>query len=491
MKPLAVILISDRQPSECADLARSLKAHPAVSAVFSVRGDHSDDNGCIRTEYPHGGSSLKCALEKALSSPSILIVMSAHAVSLTADDVSLLLAESRKSDDSAIWYADYYETGRSPSCLRATIDYQLGSIRDDFNFGPCLLVSGPCLRDALSRYGELSDSRWGGLYELRLLLSCRGAVRRIPHPCSLVCQDAASVSSHFDYVDHARMEQQKEMELIATRHLQRIGALCSHAVVPAPEGEAGFPVEASIVIPVRNRERTITDALRSALTQEADFSYNVIVVENHSTDGTRREIEEIARKDSRTVVRVPERHDLGIGGCWNEAVGSSFCGRFVCQLDSDDLFAHRHALADMIEVLRGGMCGMAVGSYRVVDFALDEIPPGVVDHREWTDGNGRNNLLRVNGIGAPRAFSTTLLRQHPFPDVSYGEDYAAALRISRDYRVGRIYEPLYLCRRWSDNTDADLTPLQKNEMDFYKDTLRSQEIEERIACNRERNTSEC
>jgi glycosyltransferase involved in cell wall biosynthesis len=308
-------------------------------------------------------------------------------------------------------------------------------------------------------------------------------VVHLSRPCSRVQESAALIKSQFAYVDPRQMDYQKEMEGVATEHLRRIGAYCSHDFLPVPETAAASPVLATVVIPVRNRERTIAEAVRSALSQKTDFPFNVIVVQNHSTDRTADILDGIAAQDGRLLHLVPKRTDLGIGGCWNEAVQSPACGRFVCQLDSDDLYADEHTLAKMIGMLREGRCGMAVGSYRLVNFNLEELPPGIIDHREWSDDNGRNNLLRVNGIGAPRAFATALLREFPFPNVSYGEDYAASLRISRDYQVGRIYEPVYLCRRWEDNTDAQLSNEQEVRYAMYKDGLRTQEIKQRQARN--------
>jgi glycosyltransferase involved in cell wall biosynthesis len=290
--------------------------------------------------------------------------------------------------------------------------------------------------------------------------------------------DGDGQGGHFTYVDPANTGRQREMEAVATAHLERIGALCLPPARSFTARNEGWPVEASVVMPVRNRCRTVGEAIESALGQTAPFSFNVLVVDNHSTDGTTEIIRQRAEHEPRLVQIVPQATELGIGGCWNTAVNSVCCGRFVCQLDSDDLYAGDSALARMIELLQQG-CGMAVGSYRLVNFALKDIPPGIVDHREWTPENGRNNLLRVQGIGAPRGFATELLRQHPFPDVSYGEDYAVALRISRDYRVGRIYEPLYLCRRWEGNSDAQLPVEQANRFALYKDSLRTQEIEQR------------
>jgi glycosyltransferase involved in cell wall biosynthesis len=306
----------------------------------------------------------------------------------------------------------------------------------------------------------------------------------LAEPCSLLAGADDLKKSQFAYVDPRQLAYQKEMESVATEHLKRIGAYCGHEPLPAPADEAEYPVAASIIIPVRNRERTIAEAVQSALSQKTDFPFNVLVVQNHSSDRTGAIMDDLAARDSRVVHLVPGRTDLGIGGCWNEAVQSARCGRFVCQLDSDDLYSDEYTLAKVIGMLREGGCGMVVGSYRLVNFNLEEIPPGIIDHREWSDDNGRNNLLRVNGIGAPRAFATSLLRRFPFPNVSYGEDYAVSLRISRDYTVGRIYEPVYLCRRWEDNTDAQLSNEQEVRYAEYKDGLRTQEIQERQGINR-------
>ena len=248
------------------------------------------------------------------------------------------------------------------------------------------------------------------------------------------------------------------------------------------------PVTASIIIPVKNRDKTISDALKSALSQKTDFNYNVIVVQNHSSDRTAEKIDAVAKDDSRVIHIILERKDLGIGGCWNEAVTSSSCGRFVCQLDSDDIYLDENTLSIIVKMLKTLKYGMVVGSYRVVNFNLEEIPPGIVDHREWTEDNGRNNLLRVNGIGAPRAFPRIMLRKFPFPNVSYGEDYSVSLRISRDFRVGRIFEPLYLCRRWNDNSDAMLSREQANKFAYYKDALRTEEILARRNFNKNTHT---
>ena len=325
----------------------------------------------------------------------------------------------------------------SDSVDQPRIDYQPGSIRDTFDFGPVVAVCVKAAREA----GTVAGLRWGGLYDLRLRLSERTAVVRIPEPLysAAPIDTRSSGEAQFDYVDPRHRDYQVEMETVATDHLRRTGALLPPAFAPVPPAAGEFPVRASVVIPVRNRERTILDAVGSALSQKTRFPFNVVVVDNHSTDGTGERLRGVG--DPRLVRLVPGRRDLGIGGCWNEAISSPHCGRYAVQLDSDDLYLNDRALQRIVDELERGPYAMVIGSYSMVDFSLAPIPPGLVDHREWTRENGRNNALRVNGLGAPRAFDTALLRGIGFPNVSYGEDYAVALRISRDYEVGRIAEP--------------------------------------------------
>jgi glycosyltransferase involved in cell wall biosynthesis len=266
------------------------------------------------------------------------------------------------------------------------------------------------------------------------------------------------------------------MELVATEHLRNIGAFLEPRFKNIPQFQYNFPVEASVIIPVRNRVGTITDAVNSALTQETNFLFNVIVVDNHSNDGTTHTLAELARQNPALKHIIPSRFDLTIGGCWNEAVFSEFCGRYAVQLDSDDVYESPGTLQKVIDVFRSGDFAMVIGSYTLVNESLQEIPPGIIDHREWTDDNGHNNALRVNGLGAPRAFDTALLRKIGFLNVGYGEDYAMALRLSREYRIGRIYESLYLCRRWEDNTDAQISIEKINRYDAFKDKIRTIEI---------------
>ncbi len=354
------------------------------------------------------------------------------------------------------------------------IDYQPGSIRDTFDFGPVVAVSVNAAREV----GIEPGLRWGGLYDLRLRLAERAPVVRIPEPlyAASAAESRPSNEAQFDYVDPRHRDYQIEMEHVATEHLRRIGAHLPPIFRTMPGVTEEFPVRASVVIPVRNRDRTILDAVGSALSQKTLFPFNVVVVDNHSTDRTTELLRRVG--DSRLVQLIPDRRDLGIGGCWNEAISSPRCGRYSVQLDSDDLYPNEGVLGRIVEELERGPYAMVVGSYTMVDFSLKEIPPGHVAHHEWTRENGRNNALRVNGFGAPRAFDTAVLRSDRvgFPNVSYGEDYAVALRISRDYEVGRITESVYLCRRWEGNSDSALTIETRNRYDAYKDWLRTLEI---------------
>jgi GT2 family glycosyltransferase len=376
------------------------------------------------------------------------------------DRMTQVLRESR----AGIVYSD--ATGHP------RIDYQVGSVRDNFDFGPVVGLSVEVAREA----GFDANGRWSALYDLRLRISERRPIVRIPEPL----YSAATVDSRptgqrqFDYVDPKNRDYQAEMERIATEHLKRTGSWLDPVFHAVPVPAEQFPVRASIVIPVRNRERTILDAVQSALRQKTSFPFNVIVVDNHSSDRTSEILRGVA--DSRLVHLIPQRRDLGIGGCWNEAIYSTQCGRYAVQLDSDDLYINDAVLERIVAELESGPYSMVIASYTMVDFSLQQIPPGLIDHREWTRENGRNNALRINGLGAPRAFDTSVLRRIGFPNVSYGEDYAVALRISRDYEIGRIYDSVYLCRRWEGNSDSALPLETANRYDAYKDWLRTMEI---------------
>jgi GT2 family glycosyltransferase len=396
------------------------------------------------------------------------------------------MVQTAAATGAGLVYADYAEIREGTFREHPVIDCQLGSLSDGFDFGPLVLLSVSAARRAIRKYGEIPESRWAGWYDLRLKISTDRGLCHLPECLSLVesIREAGGTGQElFAYVDPRNREVQEEMEAAATAHLKRIGAFLAPEFRAVPQFPDLFPVEASVVIPVRNRVRTVADAVKSALAQRTDFSFNVIVVDNHSTDGTTELLGNLAGRHPLMKHLVPGRRDLSIGGCWNEAIASAWCGRYAVQLDSDDLYRTEESLQRLVDLLRRGDCAMAVGAYTLVNERLEEIPPGLIDHREWTDDNGRNNALRINGLGAPRAFDTALLRRIGFPNVGYGEDYAAALRLSREYRIGRIYESLYLCRRWEGNTDAALSVEQMNRYDLYKDRLRTIEIRARRKMN--------
>lgn len=402
------------------------------------------------------------------------------------------LVQVARDSDADMVYADRYEEIPSVSKEGAThlvphpvIDYNEGSLRDDFDFGGLWLIRTEALRSFLNDPSH-GNYRFAAPYALRLYISRRGKIfhlREMLYTEKPVDLRRSGVRQ-FDYVNPAHREVQAEMEQACTVHLKAIGAwLAPDETDEPPHDDCEYPVEASVIIPVRNRERTIADAVNSALEQTTDFTYNVIVVDNHSTDGTSMALSRF-KPDPRVVVLLPERTDLGIGGCWDLAIRDDRCGRYAVQLDSDDLYSSPTTLARIIACFRGEHCAMVVGAYRMVDFHLRTLPPGLIDHREWTPENGRNNALRVNGFGAPRAFMTTVLRQIGFPNTSYGEDYAMGLAVSRHYRVGRIFDELYLCRRWEGNSDATLSVEELNRNNLYKDSLRAMEIKARRNMNR-------
>lgn len=380
--------------------------------------------------------------------------------------------------EASMAYAHYNKSVGGVDVAAPTIDCQAGSLRNDFDFGPLLLFRTAALKEYLNEQHEEYD--YAGLYQLRLSLSRLGSIY---HFCNYVCTEHESDNrksgeKQFDYVNPAQRNVQIEMELACTHHLKQVLAWlppCKYRKIDLSTGE--FPVEASVVIPVLNRESTIADAIKSVLGQQTSFKFNILVVDNHSTDGTGEIIGSFA--DERVVHIIPESHSLGIGGCWNLAVQSEFCGRFAVQLDSDDIYSSEHTLQRIVDEFYRQQCAMIVGTYRICDFELNTLPPGVIDHREWSEENGRNNALRINGLGAPRAFFTPVIREVGFPNVSYGEDYAVGLQISRNYRIGRIYDVLYLCRRWGGNSDAALSHEKVNANNLYKDTLRTAEYEAR------------
>ena len=381
--------------------------------------------------------------------------------------------------DAAMVYSDHYSQVDGTTVKHPAIDYQKGSIRDDFDFGQIVLLPSLLLHEYVSTAIK-EDFDYAGWYALRLFLSRKGEIFHINEflYTEQELDNRKSGEKQFDYVDPKNRQVQIEMEKAATRHLDEIGALVDTNAYKTPDfGEQDFQYEASVVIPVYNRAKTIADAVGSALAQQTSFKFNVIVVDNHSTDGTTDILNDI--KDERLVHIIPERTDLGIGGCWNEALDSNLCGRFAVQLDSDDLYSSSHTLQQIVDAFHKQKAAMIIGSYRMCNFKLETLPPGLIDHKEWTDDNGCNNALRINGLGAPRAFFTPLARQIKFPNTSYGEDYAMGLAFSRRYRIGRIFNELYLCRRWEGNSDAALSIDRINANNLYKDQLRSLEISAR------------
>lgn len=387
--------------------------------------------------------------------------------------------------DAGLIYADHYQVTDGVRRACPVIDYQFGSLRDDFNFGSVLLYRTDALKDAVSRMDK--EYRFAGLYDLRLKVSQKADLVHInEYLYSEVEQDTRkSGEKIFDYVDPKNREVQIEMEAACTEHLKTIGGYLKPEFKKIEFNAGSFEYEASVIIPVRNRIRTIKDAIRSVLNQQTDFKFNLIVIDNHSTDGTTEAIKEFA-SDERLIHITPDRQDLGIGGCWNMGVHHPQCGKFAIQLDSDDIYKDENTLKLMVDAFYQQNCGMVVGTYMMTDFNLNMIAPGIIDHKEWTPENGRNNALRINGLGAPRAFYTPLLRAVKLPNTSYGEDYALGLNISREYQIGRVYDVVYLCRRWDDNSDASLDVVKMNGHNTYKDRIRTWELRARVAMNKRR-----
>jgi hypothetical protein len=408
----------------------------------------------------------------------LLLFLGHQQISIEPKTLKKILGKA-ESMSAGLVYSDFYEESERRRTLHPLNDYQTGSVRDDFDFGVMILFSIPAVRRALKKYGAISDVKFAGLYDLRLKVSIDHSVYHLPEPLYTLIGTGkpSEYEKLFDYIDPRNEAIQKEMEMVFTDYLKKIEAyLPPDRLRVVEQTPKPFPMEASVIIPVRNRKETIVEAVKSALSQETDFPFNVIVVDNHSTDGTTALLSDLAKKHSRLKHIIPKRIDLGIGGCWNEALRHKACGRYAIQLDSDDLYNSSHTLQKMVGMLRQGNFSMVIGSYTLVDSRLEEIPRGLINHREWSDENGHNNALRINGLGAPRGFNTDLMRKIGFLNVSYGEDYAAALRICREYRIGRIYESLYLCRRWSGNSDAGLRIEEANRNDAFKDHIRTNEI---------------
>ncbi len=488
MKPITA-LIATASHSDALPLVRRLAATGLVKAVVLQLPPDSDTPPDTMAGLPcralssaePGSASVLGPLVAGLETPWLLRVEARGLLDPQPWGLARLL-QAGEASGAALVFGDYLDERDGALVPHPLADWQPGSLQDSFDLGPWSLWSMARARAGLAEQPLADDLRWHAWYHLRLAATRQAPALRVPEPLAVLRPLAVRKTGQkvFDYLTAAR-EAQVEAEEVFTAHLKVCGAFLPGPFRPFEPRAPGFPVEASVIIPVRNRVVTVGDAVRSALSQQASFPFNVIVVDNHSTDGTTAILEDIASADPRLVHVVPDRMDLGIGGCWNVGLFHPRCGRYIVQLDSDDLYSGTDTLERMVTLLRDEQCGMAVGSYTLVDMDLNEIPPGLIDHREWTDDNGPNNALRIGGLGAPRAFATELVRQTPFPNASYGEDYAVVLRISREWKVGRIYDSLYLCRRWEDNSDADLPPEVAARYQVYKDRLRTLELQARAA----------
>jgi len=439
--------------------------------------------GCqvIAIKGATSSATIKQIAEKAAAEYTLLYTKhSTLKLGMFALDRMLMLA----TDSAAgMTYADHYQVKEGKQTNAPVIDYQFGSLRDDFNFGSVLLFNTAALKEAAGRMK--ADYEFAGLYDLRLKLSQKESLMHINEYLysEVELDNRKSGEKVFDYVDPRNRGRQIEMEQACTEHLKEIGGYLEPQFEKIAFDEETFEYEASVIIPVRNRIRTIRDAIKSVLSQKTDFKYNLIVIDNHSTDGTTEAIEEF-KNDGRVIHIIPERNDLGIGGCWNMGVHHPKCGKFAVQLDSDDVFKDENTLTTMVNAFYEQNCAMVVGTYMLTDIEMNMIPPGVIDHKEWTPENGRNNALRINGLGAPRAFYTPMLRKVKVPNTSYGEDYALGLNISRRFQIGRVYDVVYLCRRWDDNSDASLDIVKMNGHNLYKDRIRTWELQARVAMNK-------
>lgn len=464
----------------------SLKTSELVNKIYLLTDNNCKDiiGGCeiIDINSIRSTATIKKIAEKADAEYTLIYTKSANLrLGMFALDRMLQIA---KDSGAGLVYADHYQIIDGEKRNSPVITYQKGSLRDDFNFGSVLIYKSVELRAAVMKIDK--EYHHAGLYDLRLKVSQVAELVHINEYLYTEEENDTRKSGEkiFDYVDPKNRQVQIEMEEACTDHLKKVGGyLAPHFKKMDFDGE--FEFEASVIIPVRNRIRTITDAIKSVLNQKTNFKFNLIVVDNYSTDGTTEAIDQFA-SDERLIHIIPENKELGIGGCWNVGVHHHKCGKFAIQLDSDDVYSDENTLQKIVNAFYEQNCAMVVGSYMLTDFDMNTIPPGIIDHKEWTPENGRNNALRINGLGAPRAFYSPILREIKVPNTSYGEDYALGLYFSREYQIGRIYDVLYLCRRWDDNSDASLDIVKMNVHNTYKDRIRTWELEARIALNRNR-----
>lgn len=469
---------SDKESAECT--ISSLKSSGIVSKVFVAGGkDMSNETNdplvlFMKSDGFASTSAIKMIAE-SVTTEFTLIYNKAFSLDISKLAINRMVQVCDFTDAGMV-YSDYYENRKGNLSPHPVIDYQEGSLRDDFNFGSLILYRTSVLKDACKMMNQ--EFRFAGLYDLRLKVSQKHSLVHIPELLytEIEPDTRKSGEKQFDYVDPKNRAVQIEMEMACTDHLKKINCCLKPQFGKIGFDSEEFKNEASVIIPVKNRVKTVGEAIRSVLSQETKFKFNLIVIDNHSTDGTTDIIQAYAKTDKRVVHLIPVRKDLGIGGCWNEGIFHNECGKFAIQLDSDDLYIDNNVIDTVVNAFYEQHCAMVVGSYKMVNFNLEDIPPGIIDHKEWTPDNGRNNALRINGLGAPRAFYTPVIRSITVPNVSYGEDYAVGLTISRSYQIGRIYQPLYLCRRWEENSDAALDVSKTNTYNLYKDKIRTIEL---------------
>lgn len=464
--------------STTSGIVQMLSASPHIEKIFILSelnlGFNIDKVLELSIDHFKSTNSIR-VMAKSTESEYVLLVTKPVEINLGIHSLERFLRIAQETQ-AGMLYSNYYENKNNKTQQHPTIDYQPGSIRDDFDFGPLLFINTKALKNAVSTMKE--GYSFSGLYDLRLNISRSHPILRIPEYLysSSEPDQRNSDAKQFDYVNPDNRPTQIEMEKATTDHLKKINAFLRPTFKTVDLMNSSFDTEASIIIPVKNRIKTIGDAVTSALKQITNFRFNIIVIDNHSTDGTTEFLKTLSAKHEQLIHIIPSREDLLIGGCWNEAINNKTCGKFAVQLDSDDVYYNGNTLQKIIDTFYREKCAMVIGSYILTDFSLNQIPPGLIDHKEWSSDNGPNNALRINGLGAPRAFYTPLLREIMIPNVSYGEDYCLGITISREYKIGRIYEPIYFCRRWDENTDSLLDINKLNLNNLYKDRLRTFEI---------------
>ncbi len=466
----------------------SLKQSALVNKIYLLTEEAVSEvvDGCeiVKIDAPRTTATIKAIAERAHAEYSLVYTKTSE---LSFGYLGLeRLLQIAENSGAAMTYSDHYQVKDGKKTNSPVITYQQGSLRDDFNFGSVLLYKSETLKKAVAEMEV--EYQHAGLYDLRLKASRYGELVHVNEYLYTEIEHDTRKSGEkiFDYVDPKNRALQIEMEEACTDHLKKIGGYLKPEFKDVDFGGQAFELEASVIIPVRNRIKTVVDAVKSVLMQKTNFKFNLIVVDNYSTDGTTEALEQLAASDDRLLHVIPENKDLGIGGCWNVGVQHEKCGKFAVQLDSDDVYSDENTLQKIVDAFYEQKCAMVVGSYMLTDFDKNPIPPGVIDHKEWTPDNGRNNALRINGLGAPRAFYTPVLRDIKVPNTSYGEDYALGLAFSREYQIGRIYDVVYLCRRWEDNSDAALDIVKMNGHNTYKDRIRTWELQARIALNKKK-----